>query len=109
MARFADLTTDEVADLFQCAHRIAPILQRVYNGTSLTLALQDGKDAGQTVEHVHVHLIPRRPGDFDNNDDIYDKVSSGVVNVELHDIVIHVIMCMFIIILYCYLWTAGET
>ena len=29
-ARFADLTSDEVADLFQCAHRIAPVLEKVY-------------------------------------------------------------------------------
>ena len=29
IARFADLTSDEVADLFQCAHRIAPVLEKV--------------------------------------------------------------------------------
>ena len=34
---------------------------------------QDGKDAGQTIPHVHV--IPRRPGDLPCNDDIYKKAS----------------------------------
>ena len=29
VARFADLTSDEVADLFQCAHCIAPVLEKV--------------------------------------------------------------------------------
>ena len=29
VARFADLTSDEVADLFQCARRIAPVLEKV--------------------------------------------------------------------------------
>lgn len=38
------------------------------------MAVQDGRDAGQTVEHVHVHLIPRKLGDFERNDDIYDKL-----------------------------------
>lgn len=80
--RFADLTPDEVADLFQCAHRIAPVIEKVYKSTALTLAVQDGKDAGQTVEHVHVHLIPRKPGDFDKNDDIYDRVSAKCINLE---------------------------
>ena len=48
---------------------------QVYQSTALTLAVQDGSDAGQTVEHVHVHLLPRRPGDFKKNDDVYEKVS----------------------------------
>ena len=41
---------------------------------------QDGKSAGQTVEHVHVHVIPRKTGDFERNDDIYDEVISQIVN-----------------------------
>ena len=73
--RFADLTHNEVSDLFICVHRIGPVLQEVYSSTALTIVVQDGKDAGQTVEHVHVHILPRKHGDFKNNDDIYEKVS----------------------------------
>ena len=40
VARFADLTPDEVTDLFLCTHRIAPVLQREFSSTSLTIALQ---------------------------------------------------------------------
>jgi diadenosine tetraphosphate (Ap4A) HIT family hydrolase len=47
----------------------------VYSNTALTLAVQDGSDAGQTADHVHVHLLPRRQGDFQSNDDVYEKVS----------------------------------
>ena len=39
------------------------------------MAVQDGKAAGQTVEHVHAHVIPRKKGDMDErggNDAIYD-------------------------------------
>lgn len=35
---------------------------------------QDGPQAGQTVAHVHIHILPRKAGDFENNDDIYDAV-----------------------------------
>ncbi|CAD6270684.1 unnamed protein product [Miscanthus lutarioriparius] len=28
----------------------------------------------QTVAHVHIHLIPRKKGDFEKNDEIYDAI-----------------------------------
>ena len=27
-----------------------------------------------SFQHLHVHLLPRKPGDFEENDDIYEKV-----------------------------------
>jgi ATP adenylyltransferase len=34
--------------------------------TGFNIGVNVGRDAGQTVFHVHVHLIPRRHGDVDN-------------------------------------------
>ncbi len=34
--------------------------------TGFNIGMNKGKDAGQTVFHCHVHLIPRRKGDVDN-------------------------------------------
>ena len=46
-----------------------------HHGTdSMTLVVQDGPLAGQSVPHVHLHLLPRQPGDFPHNDDIYGEV-----------------------------------
>lgn len=42
----------------------------------MPIFLQDGPQAGQTVPHVHIHIVPRKGGDFENNDEIYDAVSS---------------------------------
>lgn len=39
--------------------------------------LQDGVHAGQSVPHVHIHVLPRRPGDFKNNDDVYDAIDDA--------------------------------
>jgi hypothetical protein len=36
--------------------------------------LHDARDAGQTVFHVHVHVMPRKPNDFARNDDVYEKL-----------------------------------
>lgn len=38
------------------------------------LISQDGPQAGQTVPHVHIHVIPRKSGDFEKKDEIYDAV-----------------------------------
>ena len=56
------------------AQQLSSLLKSHYNTTSLTLVIQDGVDAGQTVKHVHIHLMPRLPGDFANNDDIYGEI-----------------------------------
>jgi|LauGreSuBDMM15SN_2_FD.fasta_scaffold286941_1 diadenosine tetraphosphate (Ap4A) HIT family hydrolase len=33
--------------------------------------------AGQTVPHVHIHILPRREGDFKKNDDVYDAIDDA--------------------------------
>ena len=58
--RFADLTAQEVADLWCLAQRVGAAVEPHYGASSLTLAIQDGPCAGQTVPHVHVHILPRR-------------------------------------------------
>ncbi|XP_054797214.1 bifunctional bis(5'-adenosyl)-triphosphatase/adenylylsulfatase FHIT-like isoform X2 [Prosopis cineraria] len=72
--RFADLTADETCDLWLTAQKIGRQLESYHNASSLTFGIQDGPQAGQTVPHVHIHIIPRKGGDFDNNDDIYDEI-----------------------------------
>lgn len=71
VARFNQLTSDEVTDLFLQGQRVSRVIERVYKAEGLTLCVQDGEHAGQSVPHVHLHVIPRHPGDFANNDDIY--------------------------------------
>ncbi|KAL6073525.1 Bis(5'-adenosyl)-triphosphatase [Balamuthia mandrillaris] len=73
--RFRDLTPAEVGDLFLSAQRIGTVIEDRFAAESLTLAVQDGSAAGQTVEHVHVHILPRSKGDFERNDDVYKELA----------------------------------
>lgn len=34
--------------------------------TAFNIGINDGKDAGQSIYHLHVHLIPRRKGDIED-------------------------------------------
>ncbi|XP_069559343.1 bis(5'-adenosyl)-triphosphatase-like isoform X2 [Brachyistius frenatus] len=48
--RFRDLQPDELADLFSTTQRVADLVEKHFNATSLTIAIQDGPEAGQTVK-----------------------------------------------------------
>mmetsp|Transcript_9270 Transcript_9270/g.56437 ORF Transcript_9270/g.56437 Transcript_9270/m.56437 type:complete len:203 (-) Transcript_9270:432-1040(-) len=72
--RFTSLTDEEVGAMWTLAKSVGHKLEAHYQANALTLAIQDGADAGQTVSHVHIHIMPRKPGDFENNDDIYDAM-----------------------------------
>uniref|UniRef100_A0A2C9JV67 Bis(5'-adenosyl)-triphosphatase n=1 Tax=Biomphalaria glabrata TaxID=6526 RepID=A0A2C9JV67_BIOGL len=72
----ADLNPAEVTDLFLTVQHVTEILKKHFKATSSTMAIQDGLEAGQTVQHVHVHILPRKFGDFSDNDDIYDHLQN---------------------------------
>ncbi|KAL9411774.1 hypothetical protein AB3S75_045388 [Citrus x aurantiifolia] len=72
--RFADLTADETTDLWLTAQKVGKQLESYHKGSSTTFAIQDGPQAGQTVPHVHIHVLPRKAGDFEKNDEIYDAI-----------------------------------
>lgn len=54
--RFADMTSDEASDLILSAQKIGKVIEKEYDGSSLTLAMQDGPQAGQTVHMLYKFL-----------------------------------------------------
>jgi bis(5'-adenosyl)-triphosphatase len=48
---------------------------------SFNIAIQDGKESGQTVPHVHCHVIPRTKKDIEIGDRIYDMLQGEQGNV----------------------------
>lgn len=85
--RFHDLTPPEVADLFSTVQRVSRTIERVYKASALNIAIQDGEDAGQSVPHVHVHIIPRKKADLDDkggSDAIYRMMDGEEGNIGRH-------------------------
>jgi len=76
--RLTDLRADELAELMCAVQRVGRVVERVYKADGLTIACQDGVAAGQTVPHVHFHLLPRRlQGDRfagSRNDEIFNEL-----------------------------------
>ncbi|ORZ05231.1 HIT-like domain-containing protein [Absidia repens] len=76
-ARFNDLTPEEATDMILSTQKISSVIEKHYKASSLTFTIQDGPEAGQTVPHVHMHIIPRRKDDYENNDDIYEDLDEN--------------------------------
>ncbi|EOQ98823.1 Bis(5'-nucleosyl)-tetraphosphatase [Wallemia ichthyophaga EXF-994] len=72
--RFTELSPDEVSDLFLSVQRVGKVVESVWRSNALTVSVQDGVDAGQTVPHIHVHVLPRKPNDFPSSDQIYEEL-----------------------------------
>ena len=56
-----DITVDDNTDLFETLHKVIAKVDKITGST--LLAIHNGKGSGQEIPHVHVHLIPRKPGD----------------------------------------------
>lgn len=75
VSRVEHMTEDESKDLFYASCKIAKVLEVHYEAKSTTITIQDGEFAGQTVKHVHCHIMPRKENDFEHNDEIYVQLN----------------------------------
>lgn len=60
---FFELTDDERIDVLRLIEVAKAGLDREFKPQGYNIGINDGEAAGQTVPHVHIHLIPRYDGD----------------------------------------------
>lgn len=58
-----DTTAEERIAMFELLEEAKEQLQSEYAPAGYNIGINDGAAAGQTVGHLHIHLIPRYPGD----------------------------------------------
>jgi len=58
-----DTSADERIALFALLDHVKMILDHEFKPDSFNIGINDGAAAGQTVPHLHIHLIPRYKGD----------------------------------------------
>jgi histidine triad (HIT) family protein len=57
-----DLSTDQLKDLIGITQKIAAAAKQAFQADGVTLMQFNGAAAGQTVPHIHFHVIPRYAG-----------------------------------------------
>ena len=63
VASFFESTPEERASMLGLLDAAKQKLQSEFDPAGFNIGINDGTAAGQTVDHLHVHLIPRYSGD----------------------------------------------
>lgn len=63
VARFEDLTEQEVKAIFDIRNKLKEVLVKVFGAEGFNYAWNENKIAGQSVPHFHLHMLPRKDGD----------------------------------------------
>tara|TARA_B100000427_G_scaffold327192_1_gene337397 strand:+ start:419 stop:817 length:399 start_codon:yes stop_codon:yes gene_type:complete len=67
VSNFFDLNENELIDLNKILKKQRKsLLDLDKEITGFNVGVNAGKDAGQSIMHCHIHLIPRRKGDIEN-------------------------------------------
>lgn len=62
-ATILDLPEEELGPVFSAVRTVTEKLRRALAPDGFTIGINHGKTAGQAVEHLHIHIIPRWAGD----------------------------------------------
>ncbi len=66
IANFFETTNEERQALNELLDEAKEWLDNKFQPDGYNIGINCGVDAGQTVMHLHIHLIPRYKGDLDN-------------------------------------------
>lgn len=59
-----DLTSAQRVSLFNTVNKVSKMLKVVYKTNGINVAWNEGEVAGQTIPHLHIHLLPRQLKDM---------------------------------------------
>ena len=66
VSNYFDLTLKEQTACWIVVNKIKSILQEQYKPDGFNVGININEEAGQTISHCHIHIIPRYKGDVEN-------------------------------------------
>lgn len=60
---FFDFKDSEIIELMKLAKKVKNIIDKKFKPDSYNIGVNDWPAAGRTIEHTHLHIIPRHKGD----------------------------------------------
>ena len=65
-SNYFDSSEEEVIGLNKLLFKTKKYLDEKFNPSGFNVGINCGEVSGQTVEHLHIHIIPRYPKDVDD-------------------------------------------
>lgn len=66
VASFSDLDANSYHALMSAILEAKTLLKREWDPDGFNVGINDGIAAGQTLDHAHIHLVPRYKGDIED-------------------------------------------
>jgi diadenosine tetraphosphate (Ap4A) HIT family hydrolase len=63
---YFQLSEQQESDLWKLVQRAKEHLEKKYHPDGFNVGFNEGAAAGQTIHHVHIHIIPRYQGDVED-------------------------------------------
>jgi len=63
---FFELTSEELQDAYALILAVRTDLARQFQPHGYTIGINEGRAAGRSIDHLHIHVIPRRFGDVED-------------------------------------------
>jgi len=63
---YFDSTSEEITGLQDLVMKTKKLIDEKFEPDGYNVGINCGEESGQTVPHVHIHLIPRYEGDVEN-------------------------------------------
>lgn len=79
IASIHKLTQDEMIDFISFSRKITQHLVTIFKAEGFDWSLQEGICAGQTVHHMHLHIVIRTSNDLKHPGDWYDALQDQKV------------------------------
>lgn len=72
-----DLENNELSEMMIFARQATNVLLRVFKTDAFNWSLQDREIAGQTLAHLHLHIVLRYPNDLPDPGDWYPEIQNN--------------------------------
>jgi len=59
-----DVTKEEIVHIFRAVQGLQLLLNELYSPHGYNIGLNQGKNAGASIDHIHWHVVPRFPSEL---------------------------------------------